>query len=589
MPIEYSQGHRDKPLISLCVITKNEEKTLPGCLSSVKNLVDEMIVVDTGSTDQTTAIAESLGAKVFFCPWKNDFAYAKNQPLSHATGDWILFLDADEQISEKDYTYIKQLVKEKDIWGYSLIQRTYLWNSNFVVAKPNPADYDLGAEYSACIDLPVIRLFRNDPRIRFQGRVHELVEHSLRHHHLPHQASSVVIHHFGKVLDSKHVEEKKNIYLDLGYKKVLDDPENAMAHFELGIQLFELGKLEESIPRFQKGFQLAPDKDLSLLYIAKAYHALGRMEEAEKYYKKCAQLNPGYRVFFEYANYLRDLGYFKKAIALYKKCLAIKPDFGFALFNLGGVCLQMDRKQEGFDCINKALNLNPDNATLHENYGRLVLAGNNVQEGIQVLEKFIEKYPLNPGCSLVLSKLYFKVGDLNSTLKWAQQAKKLNNMDATADLCKAYSLHGLGKIEEALKAYGDVLRQDPKNLDSLMNIASILEGLKRDEEAIPYYARIANLEINNPPLLKQVACKLGRNRTEPFVATFLEKAIAACPEDSECLLLLGSLYEKNGLYEKAQQLYEEGKARIPKIEKLLQRKIGALRLPPSLASAGRPL
>ena len=93
------------------MIVKNEEPNLAKCLMSVKPVVDEIIVVDTGSTDKTKAIASALGAKVFDFSWTNDFSKARNYSLSKASGDWILVLDADEIVSPLDHDKLKKLIK----------------------------------------------------------------------------------------------------------------------------------------------------------------------------------------------------------------------------------------------------------------------------------------------------------------------------------------------------------------------------------------------------------------------------------------------------------------------------------------------
>ena len=85
--------------ISACMMVKNEEEMLPRCLNSIKHLIDELIVVDTGSTDKTIEIAESFGAKIYHHPWENNFSKHRNQSLGYATGDWILLVDADEELN----------------------------------------------------------------------------------------------------------------------------------------------------------------------------------------------------------------------------------------------------------------------------------------------------------------------------------------------------------------------------------------------------------------------------------------------------------------------------------------------------------
>ena len=91
---------KDRPKLSLCMIIKNEEEHLGECLESTRAFIDELIVVDTGSTDSSVAIARQHGASVFFHKWENDFARHRNQSISYATGDWILILDGDEELME---------------------------------------------------------------------------------------------------------------------------------------------------------------------------------------------------------------------------------------------------------------------------------------------------------------------------------------------------------------------------------------------------------------------------------------------------------------------------------------------------------
>src|SRR5688500_8695000 len=93
--------------LSLCMIVKNEETFLEDALREAKLYCEELIVVDTGSSDRSVEIAKTCGAKVSFFEWVNDFSLARNFSLSQASGDWILILDADERLTTEDWQTLK--------------------------------------------------------------------------------------------------------------------------------------------------------------------------------------------------------------------------------------------------------------------------------------------------------------------------------------------------------------------------------------------------------------------------------------------------------------------------------------------------
>jgi glycosyltransferase involved in cell wall biosynthesis len=100
-----------KNTLSLCMIVKNEEDNLERCLESVREVVDEMVIVDTGSTDGTVAVAEKFGARVFHHPWQGSFSEARNHALGFAVGDWILQMDGDEELEREDIPILKKVVQ----------------------------------------------------------------------------------------------------------------------------------------------------------------------------------------------------------------------------------------------------------------------------------------------------------------------------------------------------------------------------------------------------------------------------------------------------------------------------------------------
>ncbi|MEW5860877.1 MAG: glycosyltransferase family 2 protein, partial [Cyanobacteriota bacterium] len=141
------------------MIVKNEEASLPQCLNSVKNVVDEMVVLDTGSTDKTVEIAREFGAKVYHFEWCNDFSAARNESLKYVQGDWVLVLDADEVLKPEIVPQMKQAMMSDRNLVINLIRQE-------VGASQSP--YSL-----------VSRLFRNHPDVRFSRPYHSLVDDSV--------------------------------------------------------------------------------------------------------------------------------------------------------------------------------------------------------------------------------------------------------------------------------------------------------------------------------------------------------------------------------------------------------------------------
>lgn len=167
------------PTISLCLIARNEAANLPRLIISAYEAADEIVVVDTGSTDRTIAIAESLGAKVFQYAWDDNFAAAKNNALRHTTGDWVLFLDADMAIEAGSAARIRAAVKSGQA-------RSYFLNIN------SPRSDGMTVETVAHP-----WLFENHTGLQFIGRVHESILPSLTANGLKPAATDISITHFG--------------------------------------------------------------------------------------------------------------------------------------------------------------------------------------------------------------------------------------------------------------------------------------------------------------------------------------------------------------------------------------------------------
>jgi tetratricopeptide (TPR) repeat protein len=245
--------------ISLAMIVRDEEQFLEDCLRSVQDLVDEMIIVDTGSIDGTIDIASRFGVHVRRFEWRDDFAAARNEALRHATGDWILYLDADERLLPGQFSRIRKLVKKKNIGAYGVIVRGYQRNRASLTE----------------MEMIYPRLFRNHPDIRFHGRVHEQITDALDSLHLAVIPSDIVINHLGYEQSWDIIVGKTERNIALLRKQLEDNPDDAYARYQLGNSLSLLERTDESREALHRALEVP---DISPGVSASIHNLLGSQE-----------------------------------------------------------------------------------------------------------------------------------------------------------------------------------------------------------------------------------------------------------------------------------------------------------------------
>lgn len=338
-----------EPRVSLCMIVKNEEARLPKCLMSVKPLVQEIIVVDTGSADRTKSIARAFGAKVFDFPWTGDFSAARNFSLDQAGGDWILALDADETLAPQDHARLSALLAKRPSKpaAYAMTTRNYIvpiqttgWTANDGVY----AQEEAGTGWFPSVK---VRLFTRDKRIRFSNPVHELVEPSLKACGVAARDIDVPVHHYGK-LDAEKEKIKGEEYYLLGRKKLEESGENAAALRELAIQAGGLKKFEEALDLWQRAVPLIPDKELAWLNMASLYLQMDRFGEALAVSRKAVERAADLKEAVS-NNALCELyaGDVDRAIRGLEKLLAAEPEYPAARIMLGVAYLFKGNREKG--------------------------------------------------------------------------------------------------------------------------------------------------------------------------------------------------------------------------------------------------
>lgn len=257
------------------MIVKNEEENLKKYLAIIKDFFDEIIIVDTGSTDKTLEIAKRFTGKVYQVKWNDNFSEARNYAIKKATKEWILFLDADEIITKEDFEKIRRAIKE-NIDAFRLNVVNYL-NERILGAKQNT---DLSFNYPFYISFKIVRLFKNKG-YKYKYRVHELIEDSIEENNGVIKNLDVNIHHFGTL----NLQNKKNDYYEkLVLKQLREFPDDKRSLYYAGKVFWSKKEYDKAISLFKK----IKDESYKNIHakIGQLYFAKKNLTKAISHYKK---------------------------------------------------------------------------------------------------------------------------------------------------------------------------------------------------------------------------------------------------------------------------------------------------------------
>jgi len=346
-------------LLSGALIVRDEERVLGECLASIRDVVDEIVVVDTGSVDGTVAIALDYGARVLHHPWRNDFAEARNVALDAARGEWILYVDADERLSRADRASVERLLIGADEVAFRLL------------LQPDAASTPY-LEY---------RLWRQDPRIRFQGQIHEKVTPAIgavaQADGRPISDCGLLLTHVGYEGSQVH-KHRRN--LPLLRAELPREPENLFNRHHLARVLRGLGEDDEAAQVLADAVEVArrrPQDQLGVLVFTDLVRLRReRGEDVDALLAEARSLYPDNKLLW-WVEGAVDLsaGRYDAALAMLDRLLAVDLDalpgegpaydariFGEYAHEARGVCLfRLGRYDEAAEAYARALESDPDN------------------------------------------------------------------------------------------------------------------------------------------------------------------------------------------------------------------------------------
>ncbi len=345
--------------LTVCMIVKNEQEFLENALKSIAPLADEIIIVDTGSTDNTKHIASKYTPKVYDFIWNNNFAQARNFSTSKASSDWIFVLDSDEAINPLDIEEIKTTVTQapQATAAFTFTRRNYTEKPQGASWKSSEGDiYPESKVAPGYFEDDLIRLFRNNRNIIFEGKIHETVTASAR------DAGSidtmgVPIHHYGHLRNSK--DQKRQLYEQLYNLQEQQSP-SAQIFWEHGRDLLAQGHTTKALSYFIKSVNQDKTFFPGWLSMANAYMIRGDNFRAKVAFAKAHKLDPNhYFIYLGQGILLTTERDFSSALDEFMHALTLDPKNATVHYYIG-ICLHAKGDKERASlAFQNACDLNP--------------------------------------------------------------------------------------------------------------------------------------------------------------------------------------------------------------------------------------
>jgi len=505
------------------MIVKNEAENLPACIHSIKSAVDEIVAVDTGSTDLTQERAKQLGAKVFDFQWCDDFSAARNESIKHATGDYILWLDADDRVDASEVEKIRQLKKllpqEKNKAYY------------MVVNNQSPVDGETLFHQ--------MRVFPNRKGAMFEGRIHEQIFHVLGRMGIESVQTDIVIRHTG-YHDPRVIQKKSERNLKIIEKELESDPNNLILHYNAARTLSGINRSGEAIGHMK---QIIEDEKIrknekqfffeAALLLGKYYADVHQYDQAISIYKDLSKNFEekglvhyclGQTLFF-----IKDYEGAREAL---QKSLLLPIEVSLFPVNLGHLCyyqhytlgqcyLETGKPHLAREMFLKSVNLHMDHHKSFQALGFLSLKDQQFEEAVGYYEKAIQEGGVTDSNYSNLGLAYRKLGFWKEAENALLKAWEINpkRVEALTNLGHLY--HKKKEFQKGMYHFTKALEIDPNLTDVRLALSDIyfrlydIENLVGECDALLKELTLPrNLTLNNFEELSGLYNEIGETLAE---------------------------------------------------------------------------
>ena len=601
---EAKQTQRDKaPTICLCMIVKNEEEQLARCLASAKPLVDQMIVVDTGSTDRTVEIAKSFGATIHHHEWEGNFSKARNISMGYADTDWIFILDADEELNAADVSLLRDTIRTIEfkaiavsVYNYSAQKRMY---TSF---------------------LPSVRLFRRDLGAYYEGIVHNQLR-------FPGQEGvlriAARINHYGYGLAPEIMARKAARTKALLEQQLCENPDNGFAHFNLAQLLrgsedspspammdrvifhagravdlsavdnpnerhvhlmalhqlvtayFNKGDHRQAASSAHRALALKPDYLDAIISLGHIHSLDGQFDLARKYYLEYLDRQKSYDEHVEVDhiilihlrsrhNALYGLGLVaemqndpQEAITWYERCIAEREDYLDAHYRLGTAFTLLGQKQKARLALTRELELHDANTDARLALVDLLCDMEETGEAQTVLKDGLERDPQNARLLLRAAQQEFRQRNMFAAQQYLDMISADDPLCNQATKLRADAHYEQGHYAEAMGLYEESLKVYPDDWDIINNLGNCRFRTGDYMGAEVLYRRIIDVGRADKHVYRNLGLTLARLERIDDAVFALESYAQMEPEDIESAGFLGDLHYGRRDYVRAIDEYEK--------------------------------
>lgn len=526
----------ERATLSLCMIVRDNEATIGQCLASARPWVDEIVVVDTGSKDRTPDICLEYGARLFHFPWCDDFAAARNESLTRARGEWLFWMDSDDTLPEACGKQLRPLVTGRH--GPSVL--------GYVMQVHCPSVSADGCDELTVVDH--VKLIRNRPDLRFEGRIHEQLLPAIRKAGGDVAWTDLYVVHSGADYSPEGRQQKLERDLRILHQEIQREPEHPFVLFNLGMTYVDAKRFEDAVDFLQRcirvsrpeeshlrkayallisafgqlerqddawdaclqGLRLYPDDKELLFRAGILHHHFGRLQAAEAAYLRVLDASgqrhfqsmdrgiAGHKARHNLGIVYDDMGRLDQAENQWRLILGEIADFVPAIRAAGGVLLRQGRHADLQRDIDGLLNRNGVarreglilRAKLSAARGDLQTAVRDLDDADSVGPSDIE--PLRAKC-----RLLFEAGESEAAAKALQDLVGRTPEDPSA-------WHNLGVIQiqrnlfdAAVEALEQSVALRPRSQETWLRLGSALRSLGRLSEATAAWRRTLDLCPNN--------------------------------------------------------------------------------------------